>query len=53
LIYVSIDGLYRAIADARRENDNPQYCDACFTGDYPIRLVDKQGGEAPLFNALK
>ncbi len=21
----------------------PQYCDACFTGDYPIRLTDHDG----------
>jgi amidophosphoribosyltransferase len=23
----------------------PQYCDACFTGDYPIRLVDQDDKE--------
>ena len=21
----------------------PQYCDACFTGDYPTRLADIEG----------
>ena len=53
LVYISIDGLYLAIAGAKRDNENPQYCDACFTGEYPIRLTDKEGGEVPLFNFLK
>ena len=38
--FVSIDGLYRALGEARR--DGPQYCDACFTGDYPTRLTDAE-----------
>jgi amidophosphoribosyltransferase len=25
----------------------PQYCDACFTGDYPIPLTDHQEQAAP------
>ena len=53
LAYISIDGLYRAIAGSKRDNEFPQYCDACFTGEYPIRLIDKEGGEVPLFNFLK
>jgi amidophosphoribosyltransferase len=35
LAFVSIDGLYRAVGEAGRNNACPQYCDACFTGDYP------------------
>jgi len=35
--FLSIDGLYRAMKHSKRDNDNPQYCDACFTGDYPIK----------------
>ena len=35
LSFISIDGLYRAIRDQNRNNDAPQYCDACFTGFYP------------------
>jgi amidophosphoribosyltransferase len=31
-----------------RDPVRPQYCDACFTGDYPIRLVDQ---EAPPVNS--
>jgi len=35
LAFVSIDGLYRAMGEAGRNGDTPQFCDACFTGDYP------------------
>jgi len=40
LAFVSIDGLYRAVALPGRNDACPQYCDACFTGDYPTRLTD-------------
>ena len=40
LAFVSIDGLYRAVGLAERDNACPQYCDACFTGDYPTSLTD-------------
>jgi amidophosphoribosyltransferase len=40
LAFVSIDGLYRAVGLKDRDNARPQYCDACFTGDYPTRLTD-------------
>lgn len=40
LSFISIDGLYRAIGKGGRDEENPQFCDACFTGDYPIRLLD-------------
>ncbi|MGQ0527917.1 MAG: amidophosphoribosyltransferase [Alphaproteobacteria bacterium] len=41
LAYISIDGLYRAIGEAKRNNEAPQFCDACFTGDYPVELTDQ------------
>jgi amidophosphoribosyltransferase len=41
LAFVSIDGLYRALGKAGREPGKPAYCDACFTGDYPIALPDQ------------
>jgi amidophosphoribosyltransferase len=53
LAYISIDGLYRAICRSGRNNENPQYCDACFTGQYPIRLTDKEGTKTPLFDFMK
>jgi amidophosphoribosyltransferase len=42
LAYISIDGLYRAMGEPGRDNDAPQYCDACFSGDYPIALTDQE-----------
>ncbi|MEP7222816.1 MAG: amidophosphoribosyltransferase [Novosphingobium sp.] len=47
LAFVSIDGLYRAIGESARNNAAPQYCDACFTGDYPTRLTDLAEREHP------
>ena len=41
--FLSIDGLYRAVGSAARDNEQPQYCDACFTGDYPTALTDAAG----------
>ncbi len=49
LAYISLDGLYQAIENTKRDESNPQYCDACFTNKYPIRLSDKEGQAAPLF----
>ena len=40
LAFVSFDGMYRAMGEPGRDPAAPQYCDACFTGDYPIPLVD-------------
>jgi amidophosphoribosyltransferase len=42
LAYISIDGLYRALNKGGRDPHHPQFCDACFTGDYPIPLRDMQ-----------
>jgi amidophosphoribosyltransferase len=33
LAFLSIDGLYRAVGEAKRHNELPQFCDACFTGE--------------------
>jgi len=40
LAFISIDGLYRAVGLSGRNSACPQYCDACFTGDYPTPLTD-------------
>jgi amidophosphoribosyltransferase len=42
LAFISIDGLYRALGQPDRDPAAPYYCDACFTGDYPIALPDLQ-----------
>jgi len=42
LRFVSLDGLYKAVgADEGRDKKSPQYCDACFSGEYPVRPSDK------------
>mgnify|MGYP006426323787 CR=1 FL=1 len=41
LAFVSDDGMYRAMGETGRNAASPQYCDACFTGDYPIPLTDQ------------
>jgi amidophosphoribosyltransferase len=42
LKFISLDGLYRAAGQSGgRDNANPQYCDACFSGQYPITPSDK------------
>ncbi|MFV9838458.1 MAG: amidophosphoribosyltransferase [Aaplasma endosymbiont of Hyalomma asiaticum] len=40
LSFISINGLYRAISGKNRNNDEPQYCDACFTGFYPAGKIE-------------
>ncbi|MXO64675.1 amidophosphoribosyltransferase [Altericroceibacterium endophyticum] len=47
LAFVSIDGLYRAVGLDGRNDSCPQYCDACFTGDYPTKLTDLYDRESP------
>ncbi|MGI3186891.1 amidophosphoribosyltransferase [Nioella aestuarii] len=41
LKFISLDGLYRAVGEAEGRNTAcPQYCDACFSGDYPVKPTD-------------
>lgn len=47
LAFVSIDGLYRAVGEAGRNPACPQFCDACFSGDYPTTLTDMAERETP------
>jgi amidophosphoribosyltransferase len=47
LAFISDDGLYQAVSGEKRNNEMPQYCDACFTSNYPIRLTDQEDGLAP------
>lgn len=46
LAFLSIDGLYRAAGEERRDGEMPQYCDACFTGEYPTPLTDRAEDDA-------
>src|SRR5471030_322003 len=46
LAFLSIDGLYRAMGEAGgRDPLAPRFCDACFSGDYPIPLADADDGK--------
>lgn len=41
LRFVSLDGLYRAAGEANgRDAKSPRYCDACFSGEYPVNPTD-------------
>ncbi|MFN4163917.1 MAG: amidophosphoribosyltransferase, partial [Ferrovibrio sp.] len=41
LAFLSMDGLYRAMGRPARDAAKPAFCDACFSGDYPIGLTDE------------
>jgi len=41
LRFISLDGLYRAVGEAKgRDPARPAYCDACFSGAYPVEPAD-------------
>jgi amidophosphoribosyltransferase len=41
LRFISLDGLYRAVGEAGgRDPKAPRYCDACFSGEYPVAPSD-------------
>mmetsp|Transcript_519 Transcript_519/g.1438 ORF Transcript_519/g.1438 Transcript_519/m.1438 type:complete len:491 (+) Transcript_519:89-1561(+) len=41
LRFITLDGLYRAVGEAQgRDPSQPQYCDACFSGEYPVEPFD-------------
>jgi len=42
LRFVSLDGLYRACGvETGRNKTSPEYCDACFSGEYPVKPADQ------------
>ena len=41
LKFISLNGLYRAVGEAGgRDPKAPRYCDACFSGEYPVAPSD-------------
>jgi amidophosphoribosyltransferase len=46
LAFLSIDGVYRAMGEGSRDQEQPQFTDHCFTGDYPTALTDRTAHEA-------
>ena len=44
LKFLSLDGLYKALINEKRNSNYPQFCDHYFTGDYPIKPSDNLKG---------
>jgi amidophosphoribosyltransferase len=40
LAYLSLDGVYEAVGATKAT-----HCDACFTGNYPLKDSDEAGGK--------
>ena len=57
LAFISMDGMYQAVSGINRDATCPQFCDACFSGDYPIPLTDAEntanGSQKDLFSEVK
>ena len=45
LAFISMDGIYKAMGEKKRDGKTPQFCDACFTGEYPIPTIDHDDGK--------
>ena len=43
LAFLSVEGVYRAMGEERRDPHRPQFTDHCFTGEYPTYLTDVIG----------
>ena len=42
LKFITLNGLYRAVGETGgRDAESPQYCDACFSGEYPVAPSDQ------------
>lgn len=46
LAFLSVDGIYRAMGEQRRNALRPQFTDHCFTGDYPTPLTDRDARDS-------
>ncbi len=44
LKFLSLEGLYKALAGSKRNNNYPQFSDHYFTGEYPIKPSDNLKG---------
>src|SRR5215475_970702 len=45
LAFLSVNGIYRAMGEERRDPVRPQFTDHCFTGEYPTALTDRTAHE--------
>jgi amidophosphoribosyltransferase len=46
LAFLSVEGIYRAMGEERRDPVRPQFTDHCFTGEYPTPLTDRSADTA-------
>jgi amidophosphoribosyltransferase len=47
LAFLSVEGIYRAMGEERRDPLRPQFTDHCFTGEYPTALTDRRADAPP------
>jgi amidophosphoribosyltransferase len=47
LAFLSVEGIYHAMGEERRDPVRPQFTDHCFTGEYPTPLTDHSAEVAP------
>ena len=40
--YLSLEGVMSAVEATRKQNGSEHFCDACFTGNYPVELTDQK-----------
>ena len=45
LAFLSVEGIYRAMGEEKRDPARPQFTDHCFTGEYPTALTDQTAHE--------
>lgn len=45
LAFLTLPGLYKALRKGERDDAAPAFTDHCFTGDYPIPLIDRDQTE--------
>ena len=45
LKFLSLNGLYNALIGEKRNINYPQFSDHYFTGEYPVKALDKLGNE--------
>jgi amidophosphoribosyltransferase len=47
LAFLSVEGIYRAMGEEKRDPVKPQFTDHCFTGEYPTPLTDRTAQDTP------
>ncbi len=45
LDFLSLNGMYKALINEKRNDNYPQFSDHYFTGEYPVKALDKLGNE--------